>query len=155
MGGCADANGIFVAAEGLDVFRLGVTATGGRWSHQAICPLWKYLCLVGCLGVEPRKIGIALAEGLHYWGGRAVPLLNYAVALALQLSKSTENLSQDSWVPRSHSLRRLGCLYRNSDQESLINIPVCQYDASSWLARWSIRGRSQTRFSEQHKAEID
>jgi hypothetical protein len=24
--------------------------------------------LDGCLGVEPRKVGIALAEGLCYWG---------------------------------------------------------------------------------------
>jgi hypothetical protein len=37
--GCAYANGIFVAAEGLDLFRLGVVATGGRLSHQATCPL--------------------------------------------------------------------------------------------------------------------
>jgi hypothetical protein len=29
-GGCAYANGIFVAPEGLDFFRLGVVATGGR-----------------------------------------------------------------------------------------------------------------------------
>jgi hypothetical protein len=35
--------------------------------------------------------GIILAEGLHDWGMRAVPL-----AFALQLRKSTENLSQGS-----------------------------------------------------------
>jgi hypothetical protein len=36
---------------------------------------------------------ITSAEGLHDWGRRAVPLLNYTLALALQLRKSTENLS--------------------------------------------------------------
>jgi hypothetical protein len=38
-GGCAYGNGVFVEAEGLDFFRLGVVATGGRLSHQATCPL--------------------------------------------------------------------------------------------------------------------
>jgi hypothetical protein len=33
----AYANGVFVAAEDLDVFRLGVVVTGGRLSHQATC----------------------------------------------------------------------------------------------------------------------
>jgi hypothetical protein len=37
---------------------------------------------------------IASAEGLHDWGRRAVPLLNYTPEFALQLRKSTENLSQ-------------------------------------------------------------
>jgi hypothetical protein len=31
---CAYANGVLVAAEGLDFFRLGVVAAGGRLSHQ-------------------------------------------------------------------------------------------------------------------------
>jgi hypothetical protein len=38
-GGGAYANGIFVAAEGLDFFRQGVVAAGGRLFHQATCPL--------------------------------------------------------------------------------------------------------------------
>jgi hypothetical protein len=38
-----------------------------------------------------------LAEGLHDWGMRAVPLFSYTLAFALQLRKSTENLSQGSW----------------------------------------------------------
>jgi hypothetical protein len=37
--------------------------------------------------------GIILAEGLHDWGMRAVPLFSYTLAFALQLRKSTENLS--------------------------------------------------------------
>jgi hypothetical protein len=39
-------------------------------------------------------VEITLAEGLHDWGRGALPLLNYALAFALQLRKSTENLSQ-------------------------------------------------------------
>jgi hypothetical protein len=37
-----------------------------------------------------------LVDGLHDWGRRAVPLLNYALAFDLQLRKSMKNLSQDS-----------------------------------------------------------
>jgi hypothetical protein len=33
---------------------------------------------------------ITSAEGLHDWGRRAVPLLNYTLAFALQLGKNTE-----------------------------------------------------------------
>jgi hypothetical protein len=40
--------------------------------------------------------GIILAEGLHDWGMRAVPLFSYTLAFSLQLRKSTENLSQGS-----------------------------------------------------------
>jgi hypothetical protein len=77
---CAYVNGFVVLAEGLDVFRLRAIATGGRGSHQAICPLKKELWLDGCLRVEPRKLGslwlkasvtsgrIILVEGLHDWG---------------------------------------------------------------------------------------
>jgi hypothetical protein len=49
--------------------------------------------------------GITLAKGLHDWGTRAVPLLNYALAFALQLMKITENLSQGSRVVGDYSLR--------------------------------------------------
>jgi hypothetical protein len=38
--------------------------------------------------------GITLAEGLNDLGRRTVPLLNYTLAFALQLRKSTENLIQ-------------------------------------------------------------
>jgi hypothetical protein len=83
--------------------------TGGNTDRQAICPLRKELWLAGCLGVEPREMGsiwlrawatlgggIILAEGLHDWGMRAVPLLSYTLAFSLQLRKSTQNLSQGS-----------------------------------------------------------
>jgi hypothetical protein len=53
---------------------------------------------------------ITSAEGLHDWGRRAVPLLNYTLEFALELRKSTENLSQGTRVVGDHSLRRLGCL---------------------------------------------
>jgi hypothetical protein len=79
--------------------------------------------LDGSLGLEPRIIGIALADGLcdlggeitsaeclHDWGRRAVPLFDYTLAFALQLRKSTENLSQGSRVVGDYSLRRLGRL---------------------------------------------
>jgi hypothetical protein len=39
---------------------------------------------------------ITSAEGLHDRGRRAVPLLSYTLAFALQLRKITENLSQGS-----------------------------------------------------------
>jgi hypothetical protein len=39
---------------------------------------------------------ITLAEGIHDWGRRAVPLLNYFPVFILQLRKSTENLRQGS-----------------------------------------------------------
>jgi hypothetical protein len=54
--------------------------------NQEICPLEKEICFDGCLGVEPRKVGVALAErlwdwrgnhfteGLRDWGERALPL---------------------------------------------------------------------------------
>jgi hypothetical protein len=54
---------------------------------------------------------ITSAEGLHDWGRRAVPLLNYTLAFSLQLRKSTENLSQGSRVVGDYSSRRLSCLF--------------------------------------------
>jgi hypothetical protein len=50
-----------------------------------------------------------LAEGLHDWGMRAVPLFSYTLAFALQLRKSTENLSQGS---RLAELQKDRGLYR-------------------------------------------
>jgi hypothetical protein len=41
-------------------------------------------------------VGNYLAEGLHDWGMRVVPLFSYTLAFALQLRKSTENLNQGS-----------------------------------------------------------
>jgi hypothetical protein len=81
----------------------GGFASGGGWS-QLVIVLW----LDGCQEVEPR-IWLALPEGLcEIWGGSlrlkafmigcrwAVPLFIYTLAFALQLRKSTGNLSQDS-----------------------------------------------------------
>jgi hypothetical protein len=42
-------------------------AAGGRWYHQATCPLTKELYLHGCLGIEPLRVGVILAEGLFSW----------------------------------------------------------------------------------------
>jgi hypothetical protein len=67
--GYAFANGIFALAEGLDMFRLDPIATGWRMIPSSICPLQKELWLDGCLGVEPRRVGNALAEGLSDLGG--------------------------------------------------------------------------------------
>jgi hypothetical protein len=57
--------------------------------------------------------GVILVEGHHDWGGRAVPLLNYTLAFALQLRKSTENLRLGSRAVRHHSCR-ISCLFRGS-----------------------------------------
>jgi hypothetical protein len=69
--------------------------------------LLSWLRLDGCLGVEPRGMGslllkasatwggIILPEGLRDWGRRAVsPIFSHTLAFAIQLRKSTENLSQ-------------------------------------------------------------
>jgi hypothetical protein len=44
--------------------------------------------------------GITLVEGLNAWKRQAVFLLNYSLAFALQLTESTENLSQGSRVAK-------------------------------------------------------
>jgi hypothetical protein len=67
--GCAYTNGIFVVAEGLDFFKLWVIVAGGILSHQATFPLWKGFWFDGSLEVEPRSVGIALADGLCDLGG--------------------------------------------------------------------------------------
>jgi hypothetical protein len=67
-------------------------------------------------GWWPLRLGgeITLAEGLHYWGRRAVPLLNYTLVFALQLRKSTENLGQGRRVVGDYSLRRIGRIFRDN-----------------------------------------
>jgi hypothetical protein len=42
----------------------GLLLPAGRLTRQAICSLQKELWLDVCLGVEPRRDDIALAEGL-------------------------------------------------------------------------------------------
>jgi hypothetical protein len=59
-------------AEGHEFFKLGVIATGGQLPHQATCPLWKGFWLGGSLGVEPRSVGIALADGLCDFVGKSL-----------------------------------------------------------------------------------
>jgi hypothetical protein len=101
--------------------------------------------LDGSLGVEPRSVWIAIADGLCDLGeirfgrtppslGKAgVPLLNYTLAFALQLRKSTENLSQGSRVVGDYSLRRVGRLFRDSlgwscfPAQTLVFIPTAAY----------------------------
>jgi hypothetical protein len=108
--------------------KLRIIATGGL-SSQETCPLWKGFWLDGFVGVELRSVGTALAdglcelrggggitmaEGLHEWGRRTVSL-KYILTFALQLRKSTKNLSPGSRAVRNYSLRRLGCLLPSSE----------------------------------------
>jgi hypothetical protein len=119
---------IFVVSEILNIFKQGDIASGGRLS-QVAKEKRKRFWLDGSLGDEPRNVGITLAdglcgfggvgeiisiEGLHDWERRAVPLLNYSLAFALQLRKSTENLSQCHRVFGDYSLRRHGFHFRDS-----------------------------------------
>jgi hypothetical protein len=86
------------------MFRLGLLTLVRIRTRQAICPLRIELWLAGCLGVEQFALaeglsdfgGNKFAKGLHDWGMRAMPLFSYTLAFALQLRKSTENLSQSS-----------------------------------------------------------
>jgi hypothetical protein len=71
---CVYANVIFVAAEGLDFSRTGIIGTGERSCHQATCPLWKGFWLDDTLGVGPRSVGMALADGLCDLGGKSLEL---------------------------------------------------------------------------------
>jgi hypothetical protein len=82
----------------------------------------------------PRFRGIITSsEGLHNWGRQAVPLLSYTLAFALQLRKSTENLSQGSRVVGYCSLRRLGCIFMDS-LDWLLNISPCKVRSTGKLA---------------------
>jgi hypothetical protein len=87
-----------------------IAASGGL-PYQRTCPLLKDFGWMDFLGVEPTSVGFALFEGLCDLGGgnhlcwrptwlerRAIPLINYTLAFALQLKKSTENLRQGSRV---------------------------------------------------------
>jgi hypothetical protein len=86
--------------------RILVGWLSGSWTHKC----WDRF------GWWPLRLGleITLAEGLHDWKSGAVPLLNYALAFALQQRKSTENLNQVGRVVGDYSLRRLGRLFRDS-----------------------------------------
>ena len=90
---------------------------GLDWSSQRLAPRWNWnkcgrdkLCLVGCLGSEPRLAqsqtagllcdffrGLCEAAGLG--GGECGPchdLVSYTLSFAIQLGKITENLSHCS-----------------------------------------------------------
>jgi hypothetical protein len=56
-GGRAYANGIFVAAEGLNFFKLGAVAAGGRLSHQAACPCEKDFGWMAVWEMNPEVLG--------------------------------------------------------------------------------------------------
>jgi hypothetical protein len=52
------------------MFVVGAVATGGKVNPSGnLFSLQKELWLDGCLGVEPRRGGIVLAEGLSDFGG--------------------------------------------------------------------------------------
>jgi hypothetical protein len=54
----------FVIAEGLYILRLTAIATGGTMIPSGNLSFVKKLWLDGGLGVEPRTVGIALADDL-------------------------------------------------------------------------------------------
>jgi hypothetical protein len=68
-GGCDYANGIFVAAEGLDFFRLGVIATGGSLSHQATCLCEKDFGWMALWELNPEVVGSLWLMASATWGG--------------------------------------------------------------------------------------
>jgi hypothetical protein len=52
------------------IFNLKAIATGVRLSHEASCPSGTEFGLESFLGVEPRSVETALADGLcNLWGG--------------------------------------------------------------------------------------
>jgi hypothetical protein len=55
---------------------------------------------------------ITLAQGLRAWERRAMPLLNYTVAFALQFRKCTESISHCRRVVRDCALGRLVSLFK-------------------------------------------
>jgi hypothetical protein len=94
--GYAYANWFVVLAEGLDMFRLVLLTLAGIRTRQAICPLQKELWLAGCLGVEPRQMESLWLRASMIRGCGPCPFFSYTLTFALQLRKSTENLSQGS-----------------------------------------------------------
>jgi hypothetical protein len=94
-----------ILADDLDAF--SIAAVVGGVSDQAIFLCENNLDLDGCLGAEPRSVGIVFVEGLcdsrgscqqmgYRWCRQEVPPFNYTLKFAIQLMKSTESLSQGS-----------------------------------------------------------
>jgi hypothetical protein len=97
----------------------------GMLSHQAIRYLLKELWLRGCLGIEHRSVGIALAEGLHDLGGISFTEGFHDWELAsrapykfypgiCRITEEKHGDPQSGWPSsvRSYSLCRLGRLLR-------------------------------------------
>jgi hypothetical protein len=116
----------FVVVEGLDSFKLGVVATGGRLSHQATCPMWKGFLLDGFLGVEPRSVGIALANDLCDFGRKSLWLKASRIAggelcpfwirpwhLPYKWGKA-QKTCQGSWNSWRLLVAPTSCLFRDS-----------------------------------------
>jgi hypothetical protein len=123
---CAYVNEIFVVVEGLGFFKQGALLLVGDYPTRQLVLREKDFGCVALWELNPGVMrslwlkasaiwgGGTLTEGLHDWGRRAVTLLNYNLAFALQLRKSTENPSQGSRVVGDNSLGRLGGLFRDS-----------------------------------------
>jgi hypothetical protein len=69
---CANANGIVVWTEGLDVFRLGAIVLVGGCSHQAACLCEKNFGEMD-VRVEPRREGSLRLKASVTLGGRGGP----------------------------------------------------------------------------------
>jgi hypothetical protein len=84
--GYAYVNEFVVLVEGHDMFRLGAVETGRKMNLSGICPS-RYIYkpwLDGCLGLEPRGMGLLSMTGED----RPCPFYNYTLAFALQLRKA-------------------------------------------------------------------
>jgi hypothetical protein len=68
--------------------------TGGNTDPSGNLSFTKRALVGWMSGSWTQRDEIALAQGLHDWGMRAVPVFSYTLAFVLQLRKSTENLSQ-------------------------------------------------------------
>jgi hypothetical protein len=69
--------------------------------------------LDGFLVVEPRNVGIALADCLCDWGG-GMTFLDYNLAFVLHLRKSMEILGQGSQAVGDYSWHQLGHIFGDS-----------------------------------------
>jgi hypothetical protein len=79
-------DGITVSAKGLDMFRLGPVAAGGK-IIQSNNMFFANRTSDGCLDVESRTFRICLAEELYDCSKLAMPRSNYTLTLASQLWK--------------------------------------------------------------------
>jgi hypothetical protein len=92
------------------IFQTKDIAASGGFPHQTAYPSSKDFGWMVFLGVEPRRVSVALAAGLRQLGGGITSAeglrdgeagrapFELCLAFALQLRKSTENLSQGGRV---------------------------------------------------------